>query len=414
MTMRVLRSVRLTLGVGVLVLAGCGEVASPGTATVDGSWTVTAQSPVAPRHDPLVVAVGGLGLVLGGSDSQPCPPGASCVGPDRPALRDGATYDPARDTWRLITDGPVPIEGLIEGQAAVVGDTVYLLVASRQNSDEYAFVSYDVSDDHWERLIAPPLATYSALAAAGDRVIAYASTHEYFADPTGTVGLEALPDDMVYDPATKAWTALPPDPVRPSFDRYLHEIDGGVVLLAQDLQPRPGTEPPVTRAARLDPVTLTWSSLPDGEVVGSDGFWPVANQLVNVSAVTADGGQVNGWGRDYPYGGILDLETGWSALPGAAPVVPPRDLFGPVDGSGSGVAVAEGLALSPATGRWERVPIIAQDASGAEVDLPQTAAGSAVLASDDGPVVFVWGGVSWRDPGEGHLHDDGFIWRPST
>ena len=405
-------SVPMALGACLVVLTGCGSVAAPGTAAVENAWEITAQAPLAPRHDPLVLAVKGLGLVLGGSDSTPCPPTASCVGPDRPAFRDGATYDPATDTWQMTTEAPMPLEGQFGRQAAVIDDTVYLLVASHETPDEYAFLSYDVGDDRWEQLDAPALAAYPALTAVRDRVVAYVSSHEQFDDATGLGRLDPLPDDVVYDPSTGVWTALPPDPVRPSFDRFLHETDTGVVLLTQDLVPNAGTKPPVTRAARLDPETLTWSPLPDGEVVGSYGFWPVGDQLVNVSAMTADGGETNGWGRDYSFGGIFDVVDGWAALPESVPVVGYDDQFGPVAGSGGGVVVAEGLAFSPASGHWERVPTVARDGAGAEVELPQTAAGSAVLVGDGGPVVFVWGGVSWGDDGEAQMYDDGFIWTP--
>ena len=408
-------SVPIVLGLCVVALTGCGDAAAPGTAPVGTSWELTAQAPLTPRHDPLVLAVGGFGLVLGGSDSPPCPPTADCAGPDRPAFRDGARYDPVGGTWQLITEAPLPLEGLYGQQAAVVGDTVYLLLSGQAAPRDYTFLSYDVSDDRWEHLATPALAAYFSLSAAGDRVVAYASSHEQFNDPTGIAALDPLPEDFVYDPVTAAWTALPPDPLRPSFDRFLHQTDAGIVMLTKDLVPNPGTEPPVTRAARLDPVTLTWSRLPDGDVVGSYGFWPVGDLLVNVSAMTADGGDVNGWGRDYPNGGIFDLEAGWSALPGSAPVVAYADLFGPVAGSGGGVVVTEGLAFTPATGRWDRVPTTARGPDGEEVALPDEAAGSAVLVTERGPLVLLWGGTSWPDDGggDGRLHADGFIWSPA-
>src|SRR4051794_34005626 len=129
------------VAVTALLTTACGQAAGDARAVADGEqWTATAQAPLSPRHDALVLAVGGKGVVLGGADTPPCPPSASCAVPPN-AFRDAAVYDPTSDTWRLGAPAPVALHALWPGASAVVGDTVYLLVSAGAATQARVFLS---------------------------------------------------------------------------------------------------------------------------------------------------------------------------------------------------------------------------------------------------------------------------------
>ena len=80
-----------------------------------------------------------------------------------------------------------------------------------------------------------------------------------------------------------------------------------LLLFDHELVPNPGSEKPsITRAAALDLESGSWRRLPDSEILAS-GPWVIDDgRLINPMLGSADGGDSNGWGRSYPYGGILD------------------------------------------------------------------------------------------------------------
>ncbi|WP_158602830.1 Kelch repeat-containing protein [Jiangella rhizosphaerae] len=398
-------------GLLVLVAAGCGETPARPESADGGGWTRVAEAPLSPREAPLAVIVGERILVIGGSDGPPCPPNADCVAPPEP-LRDGAAYDPAADAWTPIADAPGPVGGGVD-TAAVVGDTVYVLttILTQDGTTTRTFQAYDAAADGWAELTPPPGSDWVSLTVAGDRVVAYRGSHE---DDTGgsLEPLDPLPADLVYDPASDAWSALPADPLGPSFDRRLIGTDDGAVLLAGDLVPNPGVDPPVVRAARFDLAAGTWTELPDGDVVSGYGFRRVGDLLVSALEESADGGEVNNWGRDIPYGGILDPTTGaWSELPERAHRDPLDGFMIPVgDLTGERTIVSGACALDVPTLTWTRVPDL-------PVDDHVQGQSAAFADTADGRLVFLWGGSRWPgwpdDPEampEGELLAEGWVW----
>lgn len=396
----------------VLLAAGCGETTagdaegSPGDD--GGSWRQVAASPLSPREAPLTVAVGGKVLVIGGSDGPPCPPNASCIAPPEP-LSDGAAYDPAADTWAPIADAPAPVSAAPDN-VAVVDDTVYLLSTAfrPEGGGATSFLSYDVAADSWTTLTSPGTTDWAYLTVAAGQVVAYRSTHE--AGGEAIQALDPLPADLVYDPAADSWAALPADPLGPSFDRRLVGTDDGVVLLASDLVPDPGVEPPVVHAATLDLAAGSagaWTELPGGDLVSAYGMHRVGDLILSAQEGSADGGETNNWGRDIPYGAILDPVAGtWSALPDR-PERQPGDGFAvPGEVSGERTVVSGAWVLDVASLTWSRVP-----------DLPfeQQVQGqsAAFLDGDGGGSVFLWGGAYWPDDDwttGGELLAEGWVW----
>ncbi|WP_160312788.1 Kelch repeat-containing protein [Jiangella alkaliphila] len=414
----------------VLLAVGCGETAAgPGTGGSSGGgdepageWRPVADSPLTPREAPLAVAVGERILVIGGSDGPPCPPNADCVAPPAP-LRDGAAYDPATDEWTPIATAPAPVGGGVD-TSVVVGDTVYVLttIFNQEGTTTRTFQSYDAAADGWAELTPPPGSEWVSLTAVSDRVVAYRGSHE---DYTGgsLEPLDPLPADLVHDPATDTWSELPVDPLGPSYDRRLVGFGDGAVLLASDLVPNPGLDPPVVHAATLDLATGRWTELPDGDLVSGYGFRRVGTMLVSALEESSDGGETNNWGRDIPYGGLLDPATGtWSTLPERAHRDPLDGFMIPLgDLSGERTIVSGAWVLDVPTLTWGRVP---------ELPVDEHLQGQSAAFADtaEGGVVLLWGGSAWpRDTmaggepaaggepvADGELIADGWIWNVAS
>jgi hypothetical protein len=346
-------------GLACTVLVGaCGAQTSDpenAGAAPDTAWRTVAESPLSPRDMAVAVSLGDRVLVVGGGDGSPCPPNADCAVPDEVPLLDGAIYDPAADSWAPIADAPVHLGGFtghVSG-TGVIGDVAYFLLPS-VTDEPPALLSYDVSADAWDELPPPPIEGWPALVAAGDELVAYMPSHEEYGERIAPT--DPLPPDVVYDPMTDTWDELPVDPHRPSFDRKMVATAAGLVLLAKDLVPEPGVDPPIVRAAVLDATSLAageWSTLPDGEILWTDGFGWTGGLLVNPDQGSADGGEINNWGSSYPAGGILDPATGtWSELPeppgarASSPDELPIELFS----SGSRTAVYGRWALDVPSG----------------------------------------------------------------
>lgn len=347
------------------VASGCAQPSEEPEPEPDAGWQALPESPLSPRTDAQAFWTGSSVLVIGGSDDVTCPPFADCV--DRePPLKDGAAYDLETGTWTELPDAPVPM-GYVSG--AVVEGTLYAWVPSFDVPS--AFLSYAPGDPDWVEHPQPPFDADSsmALVAAGDRVIAYQTTQEVAVQP-----------DLIYDPEADSWTELPLDPLTPAFDRQMVWTDGRLVLLAHELVAQPNSErPSIVEAARLDLEGGTWQRYPDSEILGGPWRW-TGDRLVNPTLGGADGGEVNGWGRVYPYGGIFEPTRGeWSELPNTPDA---QGDFHGFSAAGGGWAIStDGWAFHAPSSTW--------------VDLPRPAAGAAEMgqaATWAGDRLFVFGG----------------------
>ena len=275
----------------------------------------------------------------------------------------------------------------------------------QSSSNEPAFLSYSQTDDRWTELPLPPgNSARLSLVTAGDKVVGYQRTQE-------RVGPDFVPDphevepDLIYDPASRTWAELPLDPLLPSFGRSMVWTERELVLLGNEVVPSPGAEQPsLIRAAALDLATGQWRRFPDSEILGYAPTWFWAGErIVNPSVGSIDGGQVNNWGRSYPFGGALDPVTGqWSPLPDPPPELvpdprgePPGWVVGAVAG-GDMVVGIQGVALDVATETWAQL----ERPTGGADELQTT-----VWAEDR---LFVWGGV--REAAT--LVDQGWTWTP--
>ncbi|MEX2459189.1 MAG: hypothetical protein WD770_09405 [Actinomycetota bacterium] len=371
-----MRRARSVLAAICLLAAGCAERDPSPPAAGGPSWERLSDSPLGPRHSALAFWTGERVLILGGRDTQPCHPAADCTPPPEPALRDGAEWDPATGAWRRIADAPVSLE---YASGTVLDGVLYLLVhPAEAGADEpERLFSFDPSANAWDELPRPPDTDRrlgrQALA-AGDILVAYWPTQELGVHP-----------DLVYDPAAREWRELPADPIVPSFDRNMVWTGSEVVLTGIESVPQPGSDgPALYRAASLDPGSATWTRFPDSPVTGYSPIWFWAGErVVNGAIGVSDGGEVGGWERPYPHGGMLDPATGtWSALPD-----PPEEAGpypGPSATNGVSVLAGNGWILHVPSGTWRRLS-----------RPPETVdVGEAVVWAGDR--IVVWGGARWN------------------
>jgi hypothetical protein len=395
--------VALAAASAALFLAACGadESSPPDRGRGSAAWQEVPAGPLSPREGALGLWTGREVLLIGGSDARPCPPNAECVVPDVPPLADGAAFDPRTREWHRIAEASLPFEW---AQGLVVGTTAYLWVPGSPDRPDAAagFLAYHIEKDRWEELPLPPgdLGWLQGIVQAGDRIVAYRGSDEQGEQP-----------DFVFDPATSFWSELPPDPLSPSFDRSMAWSGRELLLFEHELVPNPGAdEPALTRAAALDPESGSWRRLPDSGILATGPWVMVDGRLVNPTLGGADGGD-DGWGRTYPYGGILDPASGeWSALPNRP---------GGEEDWGSGVLTEPGGVLTDSGGHYLSYRGWILDTSDnawieiTPLDTGELVTGRTVVAA--GTNLLVFGGARWKANNRDYtLLNEAWIWPPTN
>ena len=284
----------------LLALTACGAGSSsssepPGTgAEATGRWQQASAAPLAPRSDPFVAWTGDEVLVVGGNAGAICPPDADCVSPDpRDFLADGAAWDPATDTWSPIAPAPTPVWsgwGFGAVDSAVLGGTVVL-----HDRQQDVWLSYDVASDRWTTL-EPPGPGFADLSQHDDSRI--------WGLRRGAV--------VSWDPVTSDVRAERTYAEVPRLDdAHLVLTDAGPVVTGVRYADAAPDEPTVAQADL--PLGDGWRRVVTGQI----GWFyaDVAGFVVGPESGGADGGEVNGWDRWYPQGGLLDPSSGeWSPL----------------------------------------------------------------------------------------------------
>jgi hypothetical protein len=365
----------LLLVVGLVV--GCGgDDVETRAAAPEATWIAMPDAPLSARYDVTAVAVGAEVLFVGGTSARPCPPNADCTAPTEPPHLDGAAFHVESRSWRSIAPAPQPVQ---HASTAVLDGAVYVAA-------EDALLRYEVDDDRWTTYPLPD--GYRRLVATDDGVVAFRTTEEH-----GDAG------DDIFDPDTETWTPLPPDPHSQAFDRSMVWTGDRLVLLDVEDVPQPnGVEPSLYRAAALDPSTGRWEELPGADIVAASSSWFVLDDLlVNPTLGELDGGEVNGWGRSIPVGGMFDLERrAWVPLPDHPDGV--HWVFGSTVADAQRIVLGDGWVFDGS--RWGRLPEPVEDVMGASA-----------LAGD---TVVVWGGVRWSDDwSESEVLDEGWTIRLS-
>ena len=306
------------------------------------------------------------------------------------ALSDGAILDPVAETWRAVAPAPIPF---VYASTAVVGEDVYFLLDgdSGLGGSRAALLRYSLGEDRWDELPRPSGDDgLYGLVAAGEELVAFAGTDEGGDRP-----------DQVFNPDTSEWTVMAADPLSPSSYRTMVWAEPFLYLFDKEQIPDPGVVPYLTRVARYDLGTGLWERLPDSEILGAESWYAEGNLIVNPQLGGADGGEVNNYGRTYPYGGILDTDAGsWVDLPDA-----PSELSNGVFGGSGGRYYSggrEGLVLDLAAMRWVEMP--AAPGVGYEPYVERV-----VVAA--GPAAVAFGGQDWTTQA-GEVLGDAWIWRP--
>ncbi len=329
------RVLALLAGAALFALSSCGASqgppAGPGTPERPApGWERAEAFPLSPRTDPVVAWTGTEVVVVGGNTGWVCPPGADCTTPTALAS-DGAALDPASGTWRSIASAPVGLWNSWGGDwdSALVGD---LLVV--RGTKDASWQGYDVGADAWSALT-PPAGFEDRLVASGGRLWARTGSRILSWDPAvDEVRVEA---------------AYAPD--RPLRDTQLFITPAGPVLSGMRYSDAEPDEPTLAQVDVPDG-SGGWERFPTGQV-GWLGHWD-GTRLIGVEPGEADGGEVNGWDRAYPFAGTLDPVTGdWQPLG-----VPARDWQSDdwLVSAASGTRIlSHGQLLDTATGTWSRV-----------------------------------------------------------
>lgn len=361
---------------------------SPAVDDAPEGWSALPPGPLSARHGPELIWVAGELLVIGGQSTDPCPPGASCVLPDEPALTDGARWSWA-DGWDAVALMPT---SFLTATTTVVDGIAYVLGEPWPGTDGPPFVAYDPRTDAWQELPLPTddvTARSYALAAGDGHVVLFQRSHE-----SGRLS------DWRYDPTAEAWSELPEVPLGDHYDRDVTWVGDALVVTGIPVEDVGADGPATYEAAVWN--DDGWRVLPRSEVAGWSPDWlAVDGLLVNPIPGSVDGGQVNPYDRAYPTGGILNVNSGtWAQLPGGSATV----LDGPLPNSVGDDQLLVGAnaqsALVDRATRW--VPL------GLPTDVPSYLAGVAVGNGD----LYVAGGTTTDDEGQLMLSSDVWVWNP--
>lgn len=370
-------SAATTATVIILLLSGCAS-GSPGpeavrgatgTVAAPGEWVRIADFPLEPREHPVTLWTGTELLVLGGYIGPSCPPTADCAMDTWAA--DGAALDPATGEWRVLSEARTALRWA-DGAAFAEG-MAYVNVSTEETS---VVLTYDVAADRWSALTEVPDVRAMSIVADAGRLL-FISGSDEFAEYLGAPRI-----DQAYDIASGTWTALPDDPLGPSYSRSAVSTPHGVVLSAGSIEAVNRSDPDFEMLALLSPGTDEWVRLPDTGSIHSETWIWSGSRLVDPSLGGADGGEVDGWGREHPNGGLVTLPDGaWSELPDAPAVDLGTGWLYRVPGER--YSVSAGYVFDDLSGAWTPLPQPA--------DVPDEP-GSAAWAGDH---LVLIGGTDW-------------------
>lgn len=266
-------------------------------------------------------------------------------------VRTGAAYDPKSDSWRTLPSAPIP--GGSGYSAIWTGSEMILWGAATNDDSRNLGAAYDPRQDEWRRVAPGPLSGRSGHLAVwtGEEMIVWGGYLTAF-ERERYDGKGAS-----YDPATDSWRMLPRGPLPAGYDAMGAWTGEEVLVMVSPMGIKEDDYPKFAEPAAYDPSTNTWRSLARPPHV----TWvsPPVEYLegkLNVLSLggAVDGGQVNNYGRDYETGGIYDYERDeWSSH-----ADPPSDRSNQTwqQTAMDDEVVIDGLAYSPSTDTWRKLP----------------------------------------------------------
>jgi len=359
-----------------------------GACGVTKPWTTIAPAPIdfEARYYHSAVWTGAEMIVWGGKSAS--------------VKKDGAAYDPAKDTWRTLAAPPTSFsKGRFRHSAAWTGSKM-IVWGGIDGDNNYGATgaAYDPRTDAWSDIKASPLSARSDADAlwTGSELILWGGT---------------TAEGASYDPATDTWTMLPTFPL--SARAGARGVWNGSVLIVWS--GCPGGVICTNDGATYDPKTRAWTKMADPPSIMDGRFEYVALN---------NGAPAFFWGG---YGGTdissLYKKTGalWNPTSGWKPMAAgPTSMFGSYGGrqsplawvaagklyvfsglNGDGPSAAPGGGIyEPASDTWTSLP--SADAPLARVY------GAAVFT---GAEAIVWGGAGTPGVPTTYLRD-GARFRP--
>jgi N-acetylneuraminic acid mutarotase len=267
-------------------------------------------------------------------------------------MRDGAAYNPDKDSWRRIPEAPVKAghgySMTWTGDEMLVWGDPDRGRATKGNRG----AAFDPKTNAWRRISSGPLAGRSGHLAVwtGDELIVWggwltAYQRERY-DGTGAA----------YDPETDMWRKLPRGPLPAGYDAKGAWTGEEVLIMATPMGLDADDYPKFDEFAAYAPESDTWRDLerPSQVSYASPPIAFVDDRLAVLSlGGTVDGGEVNSFDKEYDTGGVYDYsEDQWS--PHADPPKRPNQTWEQT--AIRSEIVIDGLAYNPSTDSWRTLP----------------------------------------------------------
>ena len=225
----------------------CGDTCTWGdysACATKAGWKPLSASALTGRTDAVSIWTGTGMIVFGGADAS-----------EKKA--DGAIYTPATDTWKKIAAPPSTFSKGRTRATAVWTGSAMIVWGGITGDGFYAGdgASYDPATDTWKTIAASPLSPRASM-----RSVWASSTHQMIV--WGGDAGAASAEGAAYDPTTDAWTSLPAAPIAA---RTMHsmvwtgDVDHGVLVWGGGGASIDGFKD----GARYDVSTKAWTKVPD-------------------------------------------------------------------------------------------------------------------------------------------------------
>jgi N-acetylneuraminic acid mutarotase len=322
------------------------NLSSPsGRGNKPNTWRVIAEGPIKSDYGHKGVWTGKEVIIWGGSRLR----GDSL---ESYFVRTGAAYDPEKDSWRKLPGAPIP--GGSGYSAVWTGEEMVLWGDPRRGrrSSGNVGTAYDPTTNTWRRIAPGPLTGRSGHLAVwtGDEMIVWGgyltAYHRERYDGAGAA----------YDPDTDSWRRLPRAPLPAGYDAKGAWTGEEVLVMVTPMGNDQEDYPKFDELAAYNPESNSWRSLarPSHVSYVSPPITFVNGKLCVLSlGGTVDGGEVNGYGRDYATGGIYDYSSDlWT--PHADPPQRPNQTWEQT--AMRDEIVIDALAYRPSTDTWRTLP----------------------------------------------------------